>query len=77
MSEQSLSGQSVPEQTPTDPKNIFIVDDHASMRRALRRLIESTPNLGVAGEAASAETALTAPELDAADLLLVDFNLPA
>ncbi|CAN5834098.1 hypothetical protein BH24DEI2_BH24DEI2_15270 [soil metagenome] len=60
---------------PSD-KHIFIVDDHTSMRRALRRLIEATPELAVAGEAATAEAALAAPELDAADLLLVDLNLP-
>ena len=60
----------------TSDKHIYIVDDHASMRRALRRLIEATPELSVAGEAASAEAALAAPELDSADLLLVDLNLP-
>lgn len=60
---------------PSD-KRIFVVDDHSSVRRALRRLIEATPELAVAGEAASAEAALTAPELEAADLLLVDLNLP-
>lgn len=55
---------------------LFIVEDHPAMRRMMRRLIETTPGLGVLGEAASAEEALASLSGLAPDLLLVDLSLP-
>ena len=58
------------------PYDVFIVEDHAGMRRALRRLLERAGELKVAGEAASAEAALEALRDESPDLLVVDLNLP-
>jgi DNA-binding NarL/FixJ family response regulator len=54
---------------------VQIVDDHALVREGLVRLIESTPDLSVVGEAASLAQAM--PLLDQpADVLMVDVSLP-
>lgn len=55
---------------------VMIVEDHAGMRRALRRLLERSPQLQVSGEAASAEEALDRVSAEHPDLLVVDLNLP-
>lgn len=55
---------------------VFVVEDHAGMRRALRRLVERLPNFYVTGEAASAEEALESLDGEMPALILVDLNLP-
>lgn len=55
---------------------VFIVDDHAGMRRVLRRLVDRTPGFYVTGEAASAEEALERMADASPYLALVDINLP-
>lgn len=53
---------------------VFIVDDHAIMRRMLTQLAEDTYK--VIGEAASAEQALESQAFYEADLLFIDYSLP-
>ena len=60
---------------PRVEKTIFLVDDHALVRRGLRALIESEPGLAVVGEAATAAEALVAIEDHAPDLVIVDLEL--
>lgn len=55
---------------------IFVVEDHPSMRAAYAMVIKTQPDLRLCGEAASGEDALMAiPQLHP-DLLLVDISLP-
>ncbi len=55
---------------------IFIVEDHAMIRRGYISLIKRKPDLEICGEAASGEDALiTIPDC-APDLVLVDVSLP-
>ena len=54
---------------------IFIVDDHPVMRRGLGHVIDSLPDMQLAGEAAQAEEALEKIEQAAPDLVLVDISL--
>ena len=57
------------------PLRIFLVDDHAFIRAAIRQAL-AAPDLVVVGEAATAEAALDAiPDLDP-DLVLIDVDLP-
>jgi DNA-binding NarL/FixJ family response regulator len=55
---------------------IFIVEDHPSMRAAYRLVISTQPDLALCGEAASGEDALLAIPLLSPDLILVDISLP-
>lgn len=66
---------------PRRPGAVFIVEDHAAMRQALRQLLEGETSLTVVGEAESAEQALdrlaaAAPDPVLVDLVLVDLGLP-
>jgi DNA-binding NarL/FixJ family response regulator len=58
------------------PIRILIVDDHGMVRFGLRGYLQSTPGLHVAGEAASAEEALTLLETLNIDVVLMDLALP-
>jgi NarL family two-component system response regulator LiaR len=58
------------------PIRILIVDDHGMVRFGLRGYLQSTPGLAVAGEAASAEDALTLLESLDIDVVLMDLALP-
>ncbi len=61
---------------PQAPIRILIVDDHGMVRFGLRGYLQSTPGLTVAGEACSAEEALTALETLDIDIVLMDLVLP-
>lgn len=53
---------------------VFLVDDHQIIRQGLRRLLEHSPAIAVAGEAASAEELLRAqPD---ADVVVLDLSMP-
>lgn len=55
---------------------VFIVEDHAGMRRMLRRLVGRSSKLRVTGEAASAEEALEMFAIELPRVVMVDINLP-
>ena len=55
---------------------VFVIEDHAAMRRMLVRLLGRENDLRVVGEAASAEEALDALERLAPAVVLVDMSLP-
>lgn len=66
-------------ESPGEPEiNIFIIDDHAQVRRAYGIFIQQQPNLNLCGEAASAEDALDKlPKCQPPpDIALVDISLP-
>ena len=54
---------------------ILIVDDHPTLRRGLAALIDSEPDLGVCGEAATRAEALEAIPERRPDLVIVDLAL--
>jgi DNA-binding NarL/FixJ family response regulator len=55
---------------------VITVDDQASVRRALRSLVEATSGLDLVGEAESGEAAVDlVPELEP-DLVLMDVRMP-
>jgi CheY-like chemotaxis protein len=56
--------------------NVLCVDDHASMRVALRALVAATPGFVQIGEAASGEDAIAAVEAVRTDLVLMDVEIP-
>ncbi len=55
---------------------VFIVDDHALLRKGLRGIIEATKDLVVCGEAGSSREALRTLKAAAADVAIVDISLP-
>jgi len=55
---------------------IFIVEDHAVIRRGYSSLIKRRPDLEVCGEAISGEEALDAIPACRPDLVLIDVSLP-
>lgn len=55
---------------------IFIVEDHAVIRRGYSSLIKRRPDLEVCGEAISGEDALNAIPDCGPDLVLIDVSLP-
>lgn len=58
------------------PIRILLADDHALMRRALRALLETEPDLAVVGEAADAEEALRAALELRPDVVVMDLAMP-
>ena len=75
--------ENFPMQTKTEGSeeseiNVFIIEDHPQVRRALSRLIQREPNLNLSGVASSAEDALAVlPECQPPpDIALVDISLP-
>lgn len=56
--------------------NVFLVVGDAIVRRALRDLVQSDPNLEVVGQAAMAKQALTQVPICRPDVALVDDRLP-
>ena len=63
-------------QNETTTHTIYLIDDHAALRRALARFVDDEPDLEVCGEASSAAEALAALETLTPDLLLVDVAMP-
>jgi len=57
-------------------RRVVVVDDHAYVRRGLRRLIDAEPDLAVVGDAADAEQAMELIERLRPDLAVVDLRLP-
>jgi DNA-binding NarL/FixJ family response regulator len=55
---------------------VFLADDQAKVRSALRLLLEQEPGLSVVGEAAKAEDLLAQVQTTLPDLVLLDWELP-
>ncbi len=55
---------------------ILIVDDHEVVRRGLRALLQTEPDLEVIAEAANGKEALAAAERDSPDVILMDLVMP-
>lgn len=60
----------------TPIKRIMIVDDHSSIRRGLRQLIESKPYYQIVGEAADGRQAMELAFETKPDIAILDFSLP-
>lgn len=58
-------------------RRILIVDDHPLLRRGLRALIDSAPDLRVCAEAATHQEGLVAIDLSRPDLVIADLSLGA
>lgn len=56
--------------------SLFLIEDHALMRRVLRQLLEEELDLEVIAEAESAEAALSQLLGVSPDLILTDLSLP-
>jgi len=57
-------------------KKIIIIDDHPLMRKGLSLILESEPDLIIAGQAAKAEEALHLLDEVKPDMAIVDVSLP-
>jgi DNA-binding NarL/FixJ family response regulator len=55
---------------------ILLADDQALLRATFRLLIESTPDMTVAGEAATGREAITLARTERADVILMDIRMP-
>ena len=56
---------------------ILIVDDHAAVRRGLRRLLEESPEWQVVGEAIDGREAVEKTRELSPDLIVMDFLMPS
>jgi two-component system, NarL family, nitrate/nitrite response regulator NarL len=57
-------------------RRVLLVDDHVLFRESLARLLESEPDLEIAGQCGLAAEALEFLARDPVEMLLLDFNLP-
>ena len=57
-------------------KRILIADDHDVLRRGIRTMLESDPELEVCGEAVDGKDALEKTLAQAPDLIILDINMP-
>ncbi|MBI4515009.1 MAG: response regulator transcription factor [Deltaproteobacteria bacterium] len=59
-----------------DKVRVLLVDDHTVVRRGLRKILESTPEIEVVGEVGDGAQALTAATSLHPDVVLMDISLP-
>src|SRR5579871_3749285 len=57
-------------------KTILIADDHLHVRKALRTLFASQPDLSVCGEAANGDEAVERANILRPDLIVLDMSMP-
>jgi DNA-binding NarL/FixJ family response regulator len=55
---------------------VVLADDQALVRRGFRLILETEPDLEVAGEASNGEQAVTAARRDQPDVVLMDIQMP-
>ena len=58
------------------PLRILIADDHTLFRHGLRALLDSVPDLELAGEAATGEEAIVQAAAVQPDVILMDLKMP-
>lgn len=58
------------------PARVLVVDDHPAYRTVMRDVVEVTPGLELAGEAASGEEAIEAVKHLAARVVIMDKRMP-
>ena len=58
------------------PISVLIVDDHAIMRRGIRSLLETDPEIEIAGEAANGREAVQKASQWRPDVILMDLMMP-
>ncbi|MBL7077426.1 MAG: response regulator transcription factor [Kiritimatiellae bacterium] len=58
------------------PTSLFLADDHAMFRKAMRIFLEQQPDLNIVGEAGTGEETLELLDTCRPDLLLLDISLP-
>ena len=63
-------------ETTATTYSLYLIDDHAALRRALARFVDDEPDFEVCGEASSAREAFAALETLTPDLVLVDVAMP-
>jgi NarL family two-component system response regulator LiaR len=56
---------------------VLVVDDHAIVRKGIRAMLETVPDIEMAGEAANGREALIATEKLRPDVVLMDLVMPA
>ena len=76
ISESGISGQ--PDETAgrAGQIGVFLLDDHEIVRRGVRELLESEPDITVVGEAGTAESALARIPALRPDVAVLDVRLP-
>ncbi|HEY0610959.1 MAG TPA: response regulator transcription factor, partial [Chitinophaga sp.] len=55
---------------------VFLVDDHEIFRNGLKQLVDSEPDMEVAGEAGDGETALQVLHTVSPDVIIMDIRMP-
>jgi DNA-binding NarL/FixJ family response regulator len=55
---------------------VFIVDDHAFVRRGMKQVLETALGLAVVGEAGSGKEALRLLQATPCDVVVLDLSLP-
>jgi len=60
----------------TQPRTVFIVDDHPIVREGLSQLINAEYDLEVCGDAATVESAVETLDAGLPDVVIVDLSLP-
>jgi len=60
----------------TDPIRVLIADDHPLFRRGLAALLESVPDMEVAGEASTGEEAIELARSSRPDVVVMDLSMP-
>jgi DNA-binding NarL/FixJ family response regulator len=59
-----------------NPIRVLVADDHPVFRSGLRTLVEESPLLGYAGEAADGEQAIAVCQQQRPDVVLMDIRMP-
>ncbi|MFE0172887.1 response regulator [Streptomyces sp. NPDC059002] len=59
-----------------DPVRVFLLDDHEVVRRGVRDLLDSEPDIAVVGEAGTSEQALARGPALRPDVAILDIRLP-
>jgi DNA-binding NarL/FixJ family response regulator len=58
------------------PIRVILADDNAMIRRGIRRILEITPDISVAGEAQNGQEAINLVDQVDANLLILDIQMP-